>query len=87
MELIAGPVFIGAAIIAVVQFIKYVAPRITGPLTIVAAVLVGILVALVDTHIGVQDVSVGSGIMIALAAVGTVTTAAKLGRDTSPPKV
>lgn len=66
--------FIGAIIIACTQVIKMVAPRVTGVLTVLAAVLVGVLVGLLDTSIGVANVSVGQGILIALFAVGVHTT-------------
>lgn len=72
--MIDSAVLIGAAIIAITQGVKYVAPKISGALTIVLAVLVGILVALLDTHIGVADISVAQGIIVALAAVGVHTT-------------
>lgn len=77
--MIEGTLFIGAVIIAATQFVKFLAPNISGALTIAVAVAVGILVALVDTEIGVVDLSVAQGIMIALAAVGVHTTARQVG--------
>lgn len=80
METITGIVFIGTVIAGITQFIKLATPEwFSGKYTIVVAVLVGIIVALVDTHIGVQDISVASGIMIALGTTGTVATLEKIG--------
>lgn len=79
MELISGVVFIGAVIIAVTQFIKSIAPNVNGAVTIAVAVVVGIVVALLDTHIGVVDISVAQGILIALGAVGVHTTVSQIG--------
>ena len=72
-------IFIGAAIIAVTQAVKIALPQVSGAVTILVAVLVGVLVALLDTHIGVADITVAQGIMIALAAVGVHTTAKQIG--------
>lgn len=72
-------VFIGAIIIALTQAVKFVWPKVSGALTIIIAVLVGVVVALLDTHIGVADITVAQGVLIALAAVGVHTTASKIG--------
>lgn len=72
-------VLIGAVIIAITQAVKFVAPKVSGAITIIVAVLVGILVALLDTHIGVADITVAQGIIIALASVGVHTTAKQIG--------
>lgn len=81
--MVEGVLFIGAVIIAATQFVKYVAEafkkKVNGAVTIAVAVLVGILVALVDKEIGVTDVSIAQGVMIALAAVGVHTTAREVG--------
>jgi type III secretory pathway component EscS len=76
--MIDSVLFIGAIIIAVTQALKILWPKvITGAVTIIVALIVGIAVALLDTHIGVQDITVAQGILIALAAVGVHTTASK----------
>lgn len=78
--MVEGAIFIGAVIIGITQFIKLVRDKnYGGALTIVAAVVVGVLVALTDTHIGVVDITVAQGVMIALGASGTVTVAEKVG--------
>lgn len=64
-----------AAIIAVTQFIKFLSPQVRGAITIVVAIVVGIVVAILDTHIGVNDISIAQGILIGLAAVGVSTVA------------
>jgi hypothetical protein len=77
--MIEGSIFIGAVIIAVTQVVKYLNPQVNGALTIGVAVLVGILVALLDKKIGVVDLTVAQGIMVALAAVGVHATARQIG--------
>lgn len=65
---------IGAIIIGVTQALKFLSPRITGIVTLVTALVVGIVIALVDTQIGLANISVAQGILIALGAVGVHTT-------------
>lgn len=72
---VEGAVLIGAAIIAVTQAVKHVWPNVNGAFTIAVSVALGILVALIDKEIGVTDMTVAQGIMVALAASGTVTVA------------
>lgn len=72
--MIDSAIFIGAIIIAITQALKFLSPRITGIVTLVVAVIVGILVALVDKGVGLADISVAQGILIALAAIGAHTT-------------
>lgn len=69
--------FIGTVIIAITELIKYFVPKVTGPITIAVAALVGLLVALLDTNIGVVDISPALGIMTGLGAAGVVATAKK----------
>lgn len=82
--MVDGAIFIGAAIIAVTQAIKYVAPKVNGAVTIIVAVCIGIIIAALDTSIGVVNLSIAQGIMTALAAVGTVTTVGKIGSNPKP---
>lgn len=78
--MVEGIIFIGAIIIAVTQFIKTITPdSVDSKWTIPIAIAVGILVALLDTHIGIQDITVAQGILIALGAVGIHTTASRIG--------
>lgn len=72
-------VLIGALIIGLTQLVKYIAPKITGWVTILVAILIGVLVGLLDQAIGVVDITVAQGIVIALGAVGTTTVAQKVG--------
>lgn len=72
--MIDSVLFIGAIIIALTQVLKMLSPKVTGLLTVVFAVVIGILVALVDTSIGIANISVAQGILTALAAVGVHTT-------------
>lgn len=68
---------IGAIIIGITQAIKFLAPKVRGIITIVVAILVGIVVALVssNTKTGLDPISVANGILIALGAVGVHVTA------------
>ena len=72
-------ILIGAVIIAITQAVKFLAPNIHGAVTIGVAVLVGVLVAFIDTEIGVVDITVAQGIVTALAAVGVHSTARQIG--------
>lgn len=72
-------VFIPLIIIAVTQMVKMAFPQITGFLTIVVAILVGVVVALVDKSIGVTDITVAQGLVYALGAIGITAVAAKAG--------
>ena len=72
-------IFIGAGIIAVTQFVKSLVPNINGAYTIAVAVVVGVLVSVFDTQIGIVDVTLAQGILTALASVGVHTTASRIG--------
>lgn len=76
--MIDSVLFIGTVIVAVTQFIKYLAPRVNGAWTILVAAGVGLLVSLVDVQIGVANISPAQGIMIGLAAAGVTTVASKI---------
>lgn len=67
-------VFIGAIIAGLTQVVKLLSPKVQGALTVAVAVLAGVLVAILDTHIGVMDVTIAEGVFIALGTVGVVTT-------------
>ncbi len=77
--MVEAVVFIPLIIIAVTQMIKMALPQVTGFVTIVIAFVVGVLVALVDTNIGVADVTIAQGLVLALGAVGITTLASKAG--------
>lgn len=78
--MVESTIFIGAAIIGFVQFVKLVvAKEYWKAVVIPFAVLVGIVVALVDVQVGVIDISIATGILIGLAAPGVVSVAEKIG--------
>lgn len=82
--MIESTVFIGAVIVALTQVVKFLVPQVNGAVTIGVAVLVGIVVALLDAAIGVIDITVAEGILIALGSSGVITTAQALGSKTPP---
>lgn len=82
-------IFIPLIIVAVTQMVKMAFPQITGFLTILIALIVGVVIALIDTAIGVADVTVAQGLVHALGAVGITAIASKAGGgakgdDTTP---
>lgn len=77
--MVEATIFIPLIILAVTQMVKMVFPQVTGFLTILVAFVVGIVVALVDKEIGVVDVTVAQGLVLALGAIGIATVAAKAG--------
>jgi len=83
MELVQASLFIPLLIVAVTQLIKMTFPQIVGWLTVVVALVVGIVVALVDTNIGVQNITIAQGIVYALGAIGLSTVFSKAGGGAS----
>jgi hypothetical protein len=77
--MIDSAIFIGAMIIAIVQAIKYVFPQVTGAITTIVAILVGIAAAVVAPHIGIVPITIAQGIMTALASVGVHTVVSSTG--------
>lgn len=75
-------IFIGTIIIAITEAIKYLAPNVRGILTVIVALIVGMVVALVDTGIGLPDISVATGILTGLSAVGVASLASKVSTHT-----
>lgn len=71
-------IFIVAVLAGVTEFVKLVAPRVHGALTIAVAALIGVLVAVVDTHIGILDITIAEGLMSGLAAAGVVAVAKRV---------
>lgn len=78
--MIEGTVFIGAVIVAVTEAIKDLSPKVQGWITVAVAALVGLLIALIDTNIGVEDLSIAQGVLIGLSAAGVVGTVKKVGK-------
>lgn len=78
--MIEAALLIGAAIAGATEAVKNLMPtKVHGIVTIVVALLVGVLVAVLDTKIGVVDISIAQGIMLALSAIGVVGTVKKIG--------
>lgn len=77
--MIEGAVFIGTVVIALVDAIKDLAPKVTGAITVLVAGLVGGLIALVDKEIGVFDITFAAGVLAGLAAAGAVGVAKRVG--------
>jgi high-affinity Fe2+/Pb2+ permease len=73
--MIDSAVFIGAMIIAIVEAIKAVVPGVSGAITTLVAIVVGALVAVFATHIGLPSITIVQGIVTALASVGVHTVA------------
>lgn len=84
--MVDSALFIGAVIAGITQFVKLIAPKVNGALTIAVAALVGVLVALLDTEVGVVDITVAQGIMIALGAVGVIATVEKVSNPPARPQ-
>lgn len=89
--MVEATIFIPLLIIAVTQMVKMAFPQVTGFLTIGVAFVVGVVVALVDKQIGVVDVTIAQGLVLALGAVGITAIAAKAGGgakgdDNLPPR-
>lgn len=81
--MIEGALFIGAVIAGITQFVKLLSPKINGSITIALAVVVGVLVAIVDKEIGVVDITVAQGIMIALGTTGVVGAVQQIGNNSN----
>lgn len=77
--MVEGSVIIVAVVIAVTQLVKILVPKVVDAWIIAVAILVGIVIALIDTHIGVVDITVAQGVIIGLGAVGVHTVATKVG--------
>ena len=72
-------VFIGAIIAGVTEAVRSLSPKVQGWVTVLVAVVVGVLIALLDKEIGVSNVSVAQGVLIGLGTAGVVGTAKKIG--------
>lgn len=76
--MVEGALFIGTAIVAITEAIKDLAPKVKGWVTVAVAALVGLVVALVDTEIGITDLTIAEGVLTGLSAAGVVTVAKKV---------
>ena len=81
--MIEATIFIPFLIIAVTQVIKMFVPKVHGGWTILVALVIGAIVAVVDGYIGVTDTSIAQGLVLAGAAVGITVTASKAGGGAS----
>lgn len=77
--MVEAAIFIPLVIIAITQMLKMAFPGIAGFVTILIAFCVGLVVALVDQFVGVTDVSIAQGLVLALGAVGVTVLANKAG--------
>lgn len=78
-DLVQASLFIPLLILAVTQLIKMAVPAVKGWVTIVVALVVGVVVALIDTNIGVADITIAQGLVYALGAIGISVVASKAG--------
>jgi len=72
-------IFIALIIVAITQVVKMFVPVVNGAITILVAIGVGIVVALLDKHIGLPDITIAAGITSALGGVGATVLASKAG--------
>lgn len=78
--MIEAVIFIGAVVAGVTQLFKKLRDKdYNGVVVIAVAVLIGLVVALVDTTIGVTDVSIAQGVMLGFGTVGVVGVVEKIG--------
>lgn len=73
-----GIVFITLVITAVTEAIRLLVPQVNGAVTIGVAVVVGVLVSLVDTELGLAAMTVAEGVTAGLAAAGVSAVAKKV---------
>jgi hypothetical protein len=83
--MIDGSIFIGAIIIAITQAVRILSPAVNGIVTMVVAVLTGIIVALVSSPIGLTHITVAQGILIALGSIGVHTVASSVSTNIKTP--
>lgn len=78
--MVEASIFIAAIIAGTTEAIKSMFPgKVYGIVTVVVALLAGVAVSLLDTTIGIVDITVAQGVMISLGAIGTVGTVKKIG--------
>ena len=76
--------FLSVVIIALTQMVKMVLPeRVTGFVTILIALVMGVLVSLFADALGVLPTTIAEGIVAALGAIGITTATSKAGTGTS----
>lgn len=78
--MVEGTVFIGAVVVGLTEFFKRLYDGdIRGVLLIVSAAVVGALVGVFDTQLGVSSLTVAQGVMAGLAAAGVYQVARQVG--------
>lgn len=77
--MVDAAIFIPLVIVAVTQMIKMAIPGIKSWVTVLLALVVGILIAVVDGAIGVTNITIAQGVVFALEAIGITAVAAKAG--------
>lgn len=80
--MIEALVFIPLVIVALTQLVKRFVPKVHDEITILVALLVGVVVAIVDVYIGVTDISIAQGLVLSFTAIGLNTLANKAGGKT-----
>lgn len=76
-------IFIALIIVALVEMVKMALPRVTGWITILIALVVGILVAVFSVPLGVVHITIAQGVVDALSAIGISALSLKAGGSSS----
>lgn len=77
-------IFLSVVILAITQLAKMALPEhVQGWITIIIAFVVGIVVALIDTLIGLEDISIAGGLVASLGAIGISSAFGKAGGGTA----
>jgi hypothetical protein len=80
----SSTIFIGLVIVAVTQIVKEIFPQVSGALTIILAMVIGVLASLFGVTVGIDQISVAQGVAIALASVGAHTVASAAAPTVTP---
>lgn len=71
--------FLGAVVAGVTQLVKLLKDKAYDRAVIIGiAVVVGVLVSLVDTEIGVANITLAQGVLLGFSAAGVVAVAEKI---------
>ena len=75
--MVTAAILIGAIIIAITQALKFLSAKISGIITMIVAVLVGIVIAALSSNpkFGIPSITIAQGVLVALGALGVHTTA------------
>lgn len=73
--------FLSVVIVALTQLVKMALPeRVHGFITVIIAIVLGVVVSLVAEPLGVAQVTIAEGIVAALGAIGITSAASKASR-------